>query len=249
MTLKTLIPGLAIALACAACATRGPRLETMTADQLFERGSTALNNRKWTVAAESFERFTLQFPTHPRVQEARYRLGEAFYGKKEFLSSATEFTRLASDFPAGQFADDARFRVCDSYARLAPKPQLDPQYTRAAFDHCQVFEQLYPNSEFVPRAQELTLQMMNRLADKEYRAGEHYYKRRAYDSAIMYFESTLRLFPTSVSAPRSLLRLFQTYSTLGYKEEADAAKARLLKDYPESEAAREIQAITVARTT
>jgi outer membrane protein assembly factor BamD len=249
MTLRTFSQLLFLVLIAAACAARGPRLDTLTADQLFERGMNALNARKWSVAIESFERFTLQFPTSPRAQEARYRLGEAFYGKKEFISSATEFSRLASDFPAGEFADDARFRVCDSYARLAPKPQLDPQYTRAAFDHCQAFEQLYPNSEFVPRAQQLALQMMNRLADKEYRAAEHYYKRRAYDSAIMYYELTLRAYPASTSAPRSLLRLFQTYSTLGYKEEADAAKARLLKDYPESEAAREVQAITVARTT
>jgi outer membrane protein assembly factor BamD (BamD/ComL family) len=101
----------------------------------------------------------------------------------------------------------------------------------------------------VARSREIAEQMMNRLAEKEFRNGEHYYKRGAIDSAIMYYELTLRDYPASAAAPRSLLRLFQAYTSLGYKEEADAAKTRLIKDYPNSEAAREVQATAVARTT
>jgi outer membrane protein assembly factor BamD len=248
-SLKAFFYFFALLLAVAACSSRGPQLDRLTADQLFERGSNALNARKWTEAIESFERFTLQFPTHPRVQEARFRLGEAYFGKKEFISAATEFSRLSSDFPAGPWADDSRFKVCESYARLAPKASLDQQYTRAAYDHCVALESYYPNSDLVPRSKEIAATMLNRLAEKEYRAGDFYYKRRAFDSAIMYFESTIRDYPTSTSAPRSLLRLFQAYTTIGYKEEAETARARLLKDYPNSEAARELQAITVAKTS
>ena len=249
MRLKVLFRYLAIVLLATACSARGPQLDQLTADQLFERGSSALARRKWTEAIESFQRFTLQFPTHPRTQEARMRLGDAHFGKREYLLAATEYSRLSSDFPAGPWADDARFKVCESYSRLSPKASLDQQYTQAAYDHCVAFESYYPNSDLLPRAKEIAAGMMNRLADKEFRAGDFYYKRRAFDSAIMYFESTIRTFPASTAAPRSLLRLFQAYTTIGYKEEADQAKERLLKDYPNSEAARELQAITVARTS
>ncbi|MGH7460553.1 MAG: outer membrane protein assembly factor BamD, partial [Longimicrobiales bacterium] len=183
------------------------------------------------------------------VQEARFRLAEAFYGKKEFISAATEFSRLASDYPNSEWADDSRLKVCESYGRLSPKAPLDQQYTKAAYDHCAAFEGLYPNSEFVGRARELAGQMMNRLAEKDYRIGEHYYKRKCFDCSITYFEMTVREYPVSDWAPRSLLRLFQAYTTIGYKEEADAAKARLIKDYPNSDAAREVQANAVARTS
>ncbi|MGH7461402.1 MAG: outer membrane protein assembly factor BamD [Longimicrobiales bacterium] len=249
MTLRSHSRLLAILLLASACAGRSPNLENQTADQLFERGMTELRNRKWTQATEIFERFTLQFPTHPRVQEARFRLGEAFYGRKEFISSATEFNRLASDFPAGPWADDARFRVCESYARMSPKPVLDQLYTRAAYDHCISVEQQYPNSEFVARANELASQMLNRLAEKEFRRGDFYYKRKAYDSSITYFEATVRDYPRSTWAPRSLLRLFQAFTSIGYKEEAEAAKARLIKEYPNSEAAREVQGNAVAKAS
>jgi outer membrane protein assembly factor BamD len=232
-----------------ACAARGPNLQELTAEQLFDRGMTALNARKWSRATEAFERFVLQFPTNPRAQEARFRWGQAFFGRREYIQAATEFDRLAGDYPAGPWADDARFMVCESYVALSPKAQLDQQYTDAAYAHCSSFEQLYPNSELVPRARELAQQMMNRLAEKEYRTGDFYYRRKAFDSSIAYFEMTVRSYPASAWAPRSLLRLFQAYTSIGYKEEAEAAKARLIKEYPESEAARQLQGNTVAKTS
>ena len=233
---------LAVSLIATGCFSRGPNIEQLGADQLFQQGSDALERRKWSDAILAFNSFSLRFPTHGRVAEARFRLGEAYLGKKEYITAAGEFDRLANDFPAGPWADDARFKVCDSYTRLSPKHALDQQYTRGALDHCISLETYYPNSDYLPRAKELATEMLNRLADKEFGVGEFYYKRGAYDSGIVYFESTLRDFPTAKAAPRALLCLFQTYTTLGYKEEAEAAKARLLKDYPESEQARSMAA-------
>jgi outer membrane protein assembly factor BamD len=239
MMLKQIAFG-SIVLLAAACGGKRPDTANISPDQLYAEAEAKFINRKWTDAIAGFERFTLQFPTHPRVAEARFRLAEAYFNKKEYITAATEFNRLASDYPAGPWADDARFKVCESYFKLSPKPQLDQQYTRAALDHCRSMETYYPSSEFVAKSAALTNELVNKLAEKEFRAGEFYYKRGAPDSAILYFESTVRDYPASLSAPIALLRLFQVYTTLGYKEEADAAKARLLKDYPDSAAARQV---------
>ena len=224
----------------AGCGSKRPNPAQLTADNMYAEAEDYFSRRKWTDAIAAFERFTLQFPTHPRNAEARFRLAEAYFNKKEFITAATEFARLSSDYPAGPYADDARFKVCESYYRLSPKPQLDQQYTRAALDHCRSLETYYPSSEYIEKSQQLSQELVNKLADKEFRAGEFYYKRGAPDSAILYFESTVRDYPGSSAAPNALLRLFQVYTNLGYKEEADAAKARLLKDYPNSDAAKQV---------
>jgi outer membrane assembly lipoprotein YfiO len=222
----------------AGCLGRGPNTARMEPDDLFQHAMSAYQNRKWT----------LQFPTNPRAEEARYRLADSYFGKKEYITAATEFARLASDFPAGNWADDARFKVCESYVKLSPKAQLDQQYTQAAFDHCQSLEAFYPNSEHIPKAQQYSAEMASRLAEKQFRAGEHYFKRGAVDPAIIYYEEILKAYPATPFAPRALLRMFQAYTTLGYKEEADAAKARLLKDYPESTEAKGVLAAPVAKS-
>ncbi len=236
-------PGLIVALftLLAGCGARQVPLTNLTADQLFERAQAELNDHDWVDAIAAFDQFIIQYATHARVQEARYRLGEAYFGRKEYITAANEFNRLANDYPAGPYADDARFKVCESYYRLSPKTQLDQQYTRSAFDHCQSLIAYYPSSEYAPRAQEMMTELRNKLAHNEYEVGEHYRKRAAYDSAIIYYEITLRDYADSAVAPQALARLIEVYQALGYKEEEEATRQRLLKDYPNSPEARALQ--------
>ncbi len=225
----------------AGCASNQINYAQLGPDQLFERAIALLHEGEWTDAATAFEQFVIQHPTHPRVQEARFRLGEAYYGKKEFITAANEFSRLANDYPAGPFADDARFKVCESYYRLSPKLQLDQQYTRAAYEHCESLIAYFPTSEFAARAREIMTEMRNKLAGKDFHTGEHYFKRNAFDSAIIYYESTVRDYADTVYAPRALARLVETYRILGYEEEQQQARDRLLREFPDSPEARALQ--------
>lgn len=232
---------LAFSVGAGACATATQVPEQATAEELFELGMTALQKEDWTDAIALFERFALQFPAHPRLQEARYNLANGIFGKREYITAANDYSRLANDYPAGPWADDARFKVCESYYKLSPKPQLDQQYTRAALDHCQSLITYYPTSDYVTRAQELLTDLKSKLAEKAYLAGEFYFKRNAYDSAIIYYEAAIRDYPDTMFAPRALFRLYETYQKLGYREEANATRDRLLKDYPTSPDAKQIQ--------
>jgi len=218
----------------------------MTPEQMFEYAEAEYQAHKWSNAATGFERFVLTYPTHPRAQEARFKLADSYFGKKEYITAASEFARLSTEYPAGPYADDARFKVCESYDRLSPKPPLDQQYTRAAIEHCQSLETYYPNSDYVPQAREIMEKLTNRLGEKAYEGGEFYFKRKAWDSAIVYYERALREYPTTVWAPRALLRLYQTYTIIGYEEEAAAAKAKLIAEYPASPEAKTVQNATVA---
>jgi outer membrane protein assembly factor BamD len=216
------------------CATGGPRLEGLDADALFAVGQEAMREEDWDNAVLAFQRFTLQFPTHARGQEARYLLGLAHMGDRQYITAANEFSRLASDFPAGPWADDARFNVCESYYELSPHPQLDQEYTRGAVDHCQSLISYYPDSEYVGRAQAMLDELRTKLAQKLFLTGEFYYKRGAHDSAILYYDATVARYPTTAVAPRALVRLLDVYEELGYTPEAEATRQRLLTEYPES---------------
>jgi len=240
------IAGLAVPLYGAACASGGQRIEQLGADELFERGMRAYQEKNWSEAIRSFERFTLEFPTHPRIQEARFLQADSYFGKKEYITAASEFSRLANDYPQGPWADDARFKICESYYRLSPPVQLDQQYTQGAIDHCESLIAYYPTSPFVPRAQEMIRELRDKLAEKVFIAGEFYYRRNAYHPAILYYEQVVKSHPTSGVVPKALLRIVQAYTRLGYKEEAEAAKQQLLRDYPDSEEAAQVRAISLA---
>jgi len=230
-----------------ACGSSGPPLHTVGPNDLFERGMAAYEARKWSEAIRVFERITLEYPTHPRIQEVRFRLADSYFGRKEYLTAASEFVRLATDYPSGSWADDARYKACEAYYRLSPKPALDQEYTRAAIDHCQSLATYFPSSEFAPLAQQKVAELRDKLALKELENAEFYFQRKAYDPAILYLENLLQEYPGTSVVPKALLRLVEIYVRLGYDEEAEAAKQRLLEEYPNTPEARQAQAISLAR--
>lgn len=223
-----------------ACASGGPALQTLDQEALFQVGMERLRDEDWSGAISAFERFTLTFPNHPRVAEARFRMGEAYAGRDEHVTAAMEFNRLATDFPAGPWADDARFEVCRNYYELSPAPPRDQEYTYTAIDHCRSLLVYYPESEYAPRAEEMLQRLVGKLAEKDYDTAEYYFRRRAYHSANIYYETVADEYPETSWAPRALLRLHESYTRLGYEQEAQAAKERLLREFPDSPQARQI---------
>lgn len=239
--LRVAVVGLA-----AGCAGGAVPLHTLDSDALYERGMTHLAERKWDEARRTFEYLLSAYPGHPMTEEIRYRIGEAYFGAKDYVLAASEMVRLATDYPTGQFADDARYLSCRAYAALSPKPQLDQEYTRAAIEHCEALITYFPTSEFAAEARQIVDALYEKLAEKIYRNGDYYYRRHAYDSAIIYFEELLRLYPRSSFAPRSLLRLAQTYAALGYQEELEAVLAQLSREFPDSPEAARARELTLA---
>ena len=229
-----------VTLLAGGCASSGANMVGLDADQLFAYGMERLKAGKWREAAEAFERFTFEHASHPRSQEARFQLAEAHFSGEEYITAATEYGRLATDHPAGPWADDSRFKVCESYYRLSPRVELDQEYTTAAIDHCQALLSYHPDSPFVPRAEAMMVELNDKLAEKLLLAGAYYQRRSAFDSAIKYYQLASEQYPTTRFAPRALLRLFEVYQRLEYREEAEATRTKLLTDYPSSPEAREL---------
>ena len=228
------------ALLLAACGSRSTPLGQLPPEQLWQRAQAELAAEDWDAAIRYLEAFVVMGGAGPRVDQARYDIGRAHFEREEYVTSAAEFSRLAGDLGRAELADDARFMACRSYEELAPDPQLDQEYTRAAIEHCSALAEYFADSEFAPRAAAIVERMRGRLAEKVFEAGEWYFRRRALDSAIIYFEDVFQQFPDTRWAPRALGKLVEIYETLEYEEELEAMRQRLLRDYPESPEARRL---------
>lgn len=228
----------ALMTATAACASpgTGSKIKKIDPATLYQQATDKLAAHKWAESVRLFERFTLEYPTDPRYQEARFHIGQAHFGAKEYITAATEFGRLATDYPAGPYADDAQYNVCDSYSRLSPAVELDQQYTQSAIDQCNILVSYFPSSPFLAQAANTIAQLTDKLAQKMYNTGDYYFRRKVYDSAILYYDLSAKTYPGSSFAPKSLQRMIDAYKVLGYATEESATRARLLKDYPQAAA-------------
>lgn len=226
----------------AGCSTHRQNLAELPADSMYIEAQVAFENRDWDLASRLLEFFVSEYIAHPEAPNARMMLGDVSIARREYAIAATHYQRLLQDFPSNPRALEARFKICDAYVKLSPRPQLDQEFTYAALQHCESVAQNFPGTTEGQQAAAYVIELTEKLARKAYDNGFFYFRRGAYDAAIVYFQQVLAEYPFSEMAPTALARLIETFERIGYVEDAAEARERLLRDYPDSEEAREIAA-------
>lgn len=229
-------------LAMAACSARQQPLAQLEPDVLYTRGMEAFEAGRHGRAVEFLEAFVREHVGDERVPQARYTLGEAYLARREHITAAAEFQRLVAEFPNHPLMLDARLMVCEAYAQVAPEPPLDQEYTASALQHCQVVAQNFPGTPQAETAAQRVVELRHRIARKDYQNGMFYFRRRAYDAAVIYFRQVVENFPDTTVAPTALLRMVESFEHMGYEEDAAETRERLLREYPDSPEAAELAA-------
>lgn len=214
----------------------------MSADDLFDLGAREFEAQDWDKSVRVFERFLFADPTHDRIVEARMYLSRAYYNREDYLTAVSEFTRVLDRHPGDALAPEAALGVCKAYVHLSPHIQRDQGYTTQAMSACENVIQDFGGFEVSIEAEALRDQMREKLAEKILVAGEFYFQRKMYDSGIIYYNDVLTAYPRTEAAARALLRLHLSYLAIGWDTEAEDAKERLLRDFPDSDAATEVRA-------
>lgn len=235
------VAGLLLIAFLGGCAS-APPYEGMEADELFALGARAFDDEDWDEATQAFERLIFTAPTYERLVEARMYLARAYYNKGEYITSVSTFRTIVDRHPGHELAPEASLGICQSYVAQSPHVQRDQTPTGQAWSACQNTAIDFRGTEIAAQAEELRDQMENKLARRTFENGDFYYRRNLLPSGIIYFKDLLERYPRNRWAAMALLRLYQSYTSLAWDTEAEEAKERLLREFPDSEAAREIGA-------
>ena len=166
------------------------------------------------------------------LPEVSYLTGEALFQTGALVDAADQFRKTSENFPESPYAPLALLRAGDANMRQWRKPQLDPTYGEAALAIFQELAGRYPESEAAARANLHVRRLRAWLAEKAYRNGIFYLRRRAYDSAILYFREVVAGYSETPWVTSALLRLVDSYDAIAYKEERAETCAHLRRFYP-----------------
>jgi len=139
---------------------------------------------------------------------------------------------LVETFPDDSLADDAALESARSYGRMWRKPQLDPTYGETSLASYNTLIGLYPTSNLVPTAQKEIGQLENKFAIKDFDTGNIYFRRKAYDSAIIYYKDVLTKYANSPTARDAALKLVEAFKRIRYREDASEMCTELRQRYP-----------------
>ena len=236
---KSKILLLALLLAPLACKPPfNPKLITPS-EKLYEAAMAEYKAGRWDNAAKAFEQLTLDLSARdPRLPLSYYYLAQSQAKNGEFLLAAGTYNRLIDAFPQDTLVDDAFYLSGRAYQHEWRKPQLDPLYGRSAISAYESLVATFPDSPFAPSARQELDKLDEWFAEKDYDTGYLYLKRKAYDSAIIYFKDVIRLHPHARKTRDAYLMLLESYRNIRYTEDARDLCTEMRKAYPTD---REVQ--------
>jgi outer membrane protein assembly factor BamD len=132
---------------------------------------TGLDQTPTLEAIQQFQRFANRYPQSPKVEEANILIDELrlklekkafdiammYYKIGNFNSAATSFKTLIVDYPDIKYRETAMFYIANSYFRFAENSVAEKQQERyeLAVDAYTKFSRAFPNSEYMPKANEI----------------------------------------------------------------------------------------------
>jgi outer membrane protein assembly factor BamD len=191
-------------------------------------------------AAKAFEKLTLDLPARdPRLPLSYYYLAQSQTKNAEYLLAAGTYNRLIDAFPQDTLVDDAFYLSGRAYQHEWRAPELDATYGKSAQSAYEAVVTAYPNSPYAPQAQKELDKLDEWFAEKDYGTGYLYLKRKAFDSAIIYFKDVIRLHPKAKKTRDAYLRLLESYRAIKYTEDARDLCDSMRTAYPNDREVKE----------
>src|SRR6267142_5012070 len=241
MTMQRTIGMLALAVALgvggAACHPRGrtPQAVPVVAPVDLRRAMGLFHKGDFRRAQVILQRVSFEVPPGtPELAEVRYYLAECWFQVGDYVQAASDFRKVADEFSTTEFAPLALLRAGDANLRLWRRPELDPAYGETALAIYQELAGRFPDSDAAGRARLHVRHLENQFAEKTYKTGIFYLRRKAFDSAIIYFKDVIANYPTADRASDALLRLVDSYRAIGYKQELQETCEHLRRFYPKA---------------
>lgn len=159
----------------------------------------------------------------------------AFY-LKDYLAASYHFKNFTDYFPSSKDADEAEYMHAYCLFKESPKFSLDQTNTYKAMEAMQSYINMHPTSKRVPEANNLMLQMRNKLELKDADAAKLYYNIGHFKAASVAYKLMLENYPESSNADLyQFMRMQSNYNfaTASIKEKQEERLSNAAADYDE----------------
>ncbi len=216
-------------------ASRDVPLENLDAETIYQRAELELETDDPEEAAEYFGEVERLYPYSEWGRRALVMQAMAYHRSGEYESARSAAQRYLDVFPAGEDAAYAQYLLALSYYDQIDDVGRDQGLTFQALQSLRTVIETYPDTEYARSAVLKFDLAFDHLAGKEMEIGRYYLKRQHYAAAIRRFRVVVEEFQTTTHTPEALLRLVESYLSLGLEDEARTAGAILGYNYRSSD--------------
>jgi outer membrane protein assembly factor BamD len=218
--------------ACGANDDNARQLPTGPVEQLYNNGVDALNDRRFTSAADQFAAVEQNYPYSTWAVNAQLMSGYSLYLQNKYTDAIGTLDRFIQLHPAHRDIAYAYYLRALCYYEQIADIQRDQKGTEQAMNALREVATRYPASAYARDAQLKVDLCFDHLAGKEMEIGRFYQKQHLYEAAIGRFQRVVDDYQTTNHVPEALHRLTEIYLVLGLKDQARKTAAVLGYNYP-----------------
>lgn len=229
----------AVTAGCASGAGKKPPVGTPEPDKfLFERGTEALNKKRWTVAREYFRQLVDSYPQSPYRAEGKLGIGDTYLGEgtaESYVLGINELREFLSFYPTHDRAYYAQYKLGMAHFYQMRAAARDQTETREAVRELQTFVDRYGNSPLGDEGRQRLREAKDRLSDAELSVGVQYFRLKWYPGTVNRLQPLIKSDPTFTNRDAAYFYLGEALVKLNRTAEALPYYERLVKEFDRSE--------------
>lgn len=218
MSIRTLnLLALLLIVVAAGCSGSG-RLRYDSPEDAFNKGKALYDQGKYDRAAEYFQGAFDFGRTHEWAADAQLYLARSYRASKQYILASNEYTRFSEIYRNDPRASEAEYERAMTFYERSPRYQLDQSPTEQAIQAFQIFINRFPDSPEAVDAATKIDELRDKLAHKQFDAGQQYENRELYRAAALSYEVVFDKYPDTQWVDDALLGAIRVY--IAYSDES-----------------------------
>ncbi len=215
---------------------------------LYDRALVAIKHARYTEGRLDFQTLINTYPDSEYLAKAKLGVADSFYkegGTSSLTQAIEEYKNFIVFFPFLDEAAYAQMQVGMAHYKLMEKADRDNSHAEAAEDEFRAFLLKYPQSPFVPQAEQSLRNVQEILAQGEFGIARFYYTKKDFRASLARLVEVTERYPLFSESDDALWMMGDVYQRARQtvKNEDDknhwadlAAKCydRIVQDYPAS---------------
>ena len=210
-----------------------------TAEALFEEGTRAFNEKKFSRALDNFSKIRTDHPFTPLMTEVELKMADAYYQNQQYPEAVNGFKEFQSMHPTNENIPFVILRLGQAHFDQFTAIDRDQKNTEIAKTYFENVLTNYPNSPQAAEARAKLAKTLEYLAEHEFNIANFYLQQEKFSAARDRFEEIVRKYRSTPTAVKSLFYLGESYRLEKNPVRAALAYEALLQHYPQSKFAAE----------
>jgi outer membrane protein assembly factor BamD len=164
-------------------------------DVLAEEGIKELKRKKYDDAIETFEKVRDRYPYSEQATLAQLKVADAYFFKKKYDEAFNAYREFEKLHPTSKAVPYCIYREGQCCYRQKSTIDRDQTYTQKAIDEFKRLKQKFPDSEYIPKADNYLAHCRKDLAEHEFYVAEFYHKTKRYQAASERYQNLLQDYP------------------------------------------------------